>query len=1080
MLMVPLCLARAQTTSQNYVKTVTMLDAYRTDSIQAVQYYNGLGYPTLSVATAGGNGETACTLTTYDGAGRGKRRYAPVPCNNLDYIDENTVNSSGYGFYEDNSGFTQCHYDALDRVTAVDIAGDTWRLAGKQDRTEHLANTLSDHVLHYEAPEDGSYNLVHPESTSFQYYPAGSLTKVVSYDADNKSVTVFTDMHGNKVLERTAAGDTYYIYNHLGQLRFVLSPAYNKISQEKTIYAYEYRYDNRGRVIRKILPKDLSGGDTIRYWYDKADRMAYMRDPALGSRYRFYLYDQFGRLCVQGTCDGGEQGGDTLSATSYTSGSEGICDTGYEAPYTISGPRLEIVNYYDNYEFIGNHLTNAMPIVIIDQNQRQYAIGSLTGQVVCATNGDSLGSINVYDQKGQVVRAVRKGLNGFLEDVSMEYTFTGAVDNIVAEVDVGYGSHLIANTDYTYDYGKKTKMTLSICHGLAALSRDTEYSYDAIGRLTGKRRQMTDTDWSDCSYSYDVHGWLTSIDNGGFQECLYYADGLDDGYYNGNISTVKWKARGDSSYQGYNLRYDGNNRLTNAIYGSGDNLTDHRNYFNECMEYDCNGNIRRLWRGGLVDCLHGSFGLVDELVMTYQGNRLTSVRDDASRFSYAGATDFDGVMGRDYPLTYDDAGSLVSDAGRNIARIDYDCLNNPVRIQFTNGNVTKYIYSTIGEKLRVVYQTAVPNITVAIGSSRELAPSEIQCTDSTDYLLGGSLTLKNGRVNKYQFDEGYCLARKCNATQEDFLFCYYDKDHLGNIRQVTKANGSQNGIVIQKLNYYPFGAQFCDGTADSSVQPYGYNGKELDTMHGLNTYDYGARQYNPVTARWDRMDPLCEKDPGTSPYVYCKDNPINKIDLDGKWGWDVNGNLLSEGRDNEYTLSKFLNTSLYNASLLLSTYKIIHNDNNDYLKGGVVLNKDNLYIIQYDHTAPVVHNTKEAIYHYYYGHGEPADVGDESTEELLSSPEFKRNHNAVTTLGREHKEFDVDMTKKTFHIGRTNVEYYVNNGNQSSSVTYILFANDGFKDPLDIGIEAGGTPYEYKTRNVIYFFKPIKGYRKHK
>ena len=35
-------------------------------------------------------------------------------------------------------------------------------------------------------------------------------------------------------------------------------------------------------------------------------------------------------------------------------------------------------------------------------------------------------------------------------------------------------------------------------------------------------------------------------------------------------------------------------------------------------------------------------------------------------------------------------------------------------------------------------------------------------------------------------------------------------------------------------------------------QPYKYNGKELDKMHGLNTYDYGARQYNPVTARWDR------------------------------------------------------------------------------------------------------------------------------------------------------------------------------------------------------------------------------------
>ena len=46
---------------------------------------------------------------------------------------------------------------------------------------------------------------------------------------------------------------------------------------------------------------------------------------------------------------------------------------------------------------------------------------------------------------------------------------------------------------------------------------------------------------------------------------------------------------------------------------------------------------------------------------------------------------------------------------------------------------------------------------------------------------------------------------------------------------------------------------------NANMQPYKFNGKELDRMHGLDTYDYGARQYNPVTARWDWMDPLCEK-----------------------------------------------------------------------------------------------------------------------------------------------------------------------------------------------------------------------------
>ena len=52
-------------------------------------------------------------------------------------------------------------------------------------------------------------------------------------------------------------------------------------------------------------------------------------------------------------------------------------------------------------------------------------------------------------------------------------------------------------------------------------------------------------------------------------------------------------------------------------------------------------------------------------------------------------------------------------------------------------------------------------------------------------------------------------------------------------------------------------------------------------MHGLNTYDYGARQYNPVTARWDRIDPLCEKYYSVSPYVCCFGDPINYKDFEG-------------------------------------------------------------------------------------------------------------------------------------------------------------------------------------------------------
>ena len=52
-------------------------------------------------------------------------------------------------------------------------------------------------------------------------------------------------------------------------------------------------------------------------------------------------------------------------------------------------------------------------------------------------------------------------------------------------------------------------------------------------------------------------------------------------------------------------------------------------------------------------------------------------------------------------------------------------------------------------------------------------------------------------------------------------------------------------------------------------------------MHGLNTYDYGARQHDPILCRWDRIDPLCEKYYNVSPYNYCHNNPIIMIDPNG-------------------------------------------------------------------------------------------------------------------------------------------------------------------------------------------------------
>ncbi|WP_302608414.1 RHS repeat-associated core domain-containing protein, partial [uncultured Bacteroides sp.] len=73
-----------------------------------------------------------------------------------------------------------------------------------------------------------------------------------------------------------------------------------------------------------------------------------------------------------------------------------------------------------------------------------------------------------------------------------------------------------------------------------------------------------------------------------------------------------------------------------------------------------------------------------------------------------------------------------------------------------------------------------------------------------------------------------------------------------------------------------------------SVQPYKYNGKELDRKGRLDWYDYGARWYDAAIGRWNGIDSSCEKYYNWSLYAYCKNNPVLRIDLDGKDDYVIN------------------------------------------------------------------------------------------------------------------------------------------------------------------------------------------------
>ena len=121
---------------------------------------------------------------------------------------------------------------------------------------------------------------------------------------------------------------------------------------------------------------------------------------------------------------------------------------------------------------------------------------------------------------------------------------------------------------------------------------------------------------------------------------------------------------------------------------------------------------------------------------------------------------------------------------------------------------------------------------------------------------------------------GYGYVPADTAHHEDIF--YYHTDHLGSTSYITDAKAN----VAQFDAYLPYGELLVDEHSSTEEMPYKFNGKEFDQETGL--YYYGARYMNPRTSLWYGVDPLAEKYPNVSAYIYCLNNPIGNIDTNGK------------------------------------------------------------------------------------------------------------------------------------------------------------------------------------------------------
>ena len=214
---------------------------------------------------------------------------------------------------------------------------------------------------------------------------------------------------------------------------------------------------------------------------------------------------------------------------------------------------------------------------------------------------------------------------------------------------------------------------------------------------------------------------------------------------------------------------------------------------------------------------------------------------------------------------------MVHDFNKKISKIEYNLLNLLSKLQFSERHLAEYGYDAEGKKLSVTYTTSKTNLMVPMGSIVPPQATNVAMTLKTDYC--GNMIYENGKLRKILTDVGYITL---NSGGEPPLYHYFLQDHLGNNRVVVQ----EDGKVEQVNHYYAFGGLMGESSG-GEVQPYKYNAKELNRMHGLDWYDYGARMYDPVIGRWTVVDPMQEKYPNISSYCYTINNPIRYIDIKG-------------------------------------------------------------------------------------------------------------------------------------------------------------------------------------------------------
>ena len=266
-------------------------------------YYDPMYRPFLSILY--GNSPTRqniATLKEYDAYARPTIEWLPIALE-MNHLTKSTYKNNSALFYSTESRpFVKNTYstDTWDNGIIKNELISTQKAGA--DMGAHKTNfysrgNTSNEVKLFKVQHNGDLQCI-------GYYSDKMLQVKQITDEDGKSKVTYTNSQEQVVMEKVDNATTYYVYNDLNQLCYVLPPlavgqldygTYSDTIDCLRKYAYVYKYDDRGNQIYKRLP----GCKPILMVYDKSNSLVLTQtgnQRRQGELWTIHEYDSLRRL----------------------------------------------------------------------------------------------------------------------------------------------------------------------------------------------------------------------------------------------------------------------------------------------------------------------------------------------------------------------------------------------------------------------------------------------------------------------------------------------------------------------------------------------------------------------------------------------------------------------------------------------------------------------------------------------------------------------------------------------------------------------------------------------------------------